>query len=520
MKKIILLALSAFSLSAMAQDPYFNNTIINTSDVFGTSRYVGMGGAMGALGADISVISSNPAGLGLITKTEASFTAGAAWLGNNSAKGMAKGTFGQFDQIGAVASFKGSGRVRNVNLAFNYQKKASYDNSFFGETHTAASWADQLYGLAEEAYTNRNYLYGNPDNYFNTLYGLAESSGLFDDVIKKNPNDPNSTLSISRGTLSAYELNLSMNLDNRYFFGMTMGIDNVDFRRVTDYWEQRTDEFGKIQDFGYCNEQRVTGNGFNLKFGAIVRPFESSPFRIGVTVETPTWYDLKYVDDQSLATKYAWDDKQGMAFYDPTPGMYHTHYVYDMSNSYINYLEYRITTPWKVRAQMGSTVSTNFAWGLEYEYANYPGATMKYPAPYGGTTTDEDFNDMTDMMLRPQHTLRAGVEYKPVSPLSLRAGYNYITSTTSPDSFWDPFYSDNALSYPTGLDYMNLSDTHIATFGLGYRHKRFYADLAYKYRRQTGEYYAFDSFYSNVDMSAIPVDLSRHSIVATLGVRF
>ena len=75
------------------------------------------------------------------------------------------------------------------------------------------------------------------------------------------------------------------------------------------YWEQRTDEFGQIQDFGYVNEQIITGNGFNLKFGAIVRPFESSPFRLGFTVETPTWYNLKYIDDQSLTTKYYWDDK-------------------------------------------------------------------------------------------------------------------------------------------------------------------------------------------------------------------
>ena len=520
MKKICLLALSALCLTASAQDPYLNNTIINTSDVFGTSRFVGMGGAMGALGADLSVISSNPAALGMISKNEMSLTAGASWLGNNSAKGMAAGTFGQFNQIGAVASFKGSGKLRNINLSFNYQKKADYNNSFFGETYTAASWADQLYGLAGEAYDNRGGLYGRPETYYNTLYNLAETSGLFDDVIVKDPSDPNSTLSVSRGSLNAYEFNLSMNLENRYFIGMTVGVDNVDFRRGTDYWEQRTDEFGQIQDFGYVNEQIITGNGFNLKFGAIVRPFESSPFRLGFTVETPTWYNLKYIDDQSLTTKYYWDDKAGKAFYDPAPGQYYTHYVYDLSDSYINYLEYRITTPWKVRAQMGSTVSTNFAWGLEYEYANYPGASTRYPSSYGGTTVDQGFKEITNMMFKPQHTLRAGMEFKPVSALAVRAGYNYITSTTTPDSYWDPYFSDNALAYPTGLDYMNLSDTHIATFGLGYRYKWFYADLAYKYRYQKGEYYAFDSFYSNVEKSPIPVDLSRHSITATLGVRF
>lgn len=518
MKKIFVWAFSAISLHAMAQDPYLNNTVINTSDLFGTSRFVAMGGAMGALGADLSVISSNPAGLGMISKNEVSFTAGASWLGNNSAQGIATGTFAQFNQVGALASFKGNGKLRNINLSFNYQKKADYNSSLFGEVYTAASWADQLKGLTDETKDNIDYLYGNPDTYYSTLYNLAETSGLFDEPIAKMSSDPNSSLSVMRGSLNAYEFNLSTNIENRYFLGITVGLDNVDMRRATEYWEQRTGESGRIHDFGYNNEQVITGTGFNFKLGAIVRPFENSSFRVGFTVETPTWYTLKYVDDQSLITQYYWDEKQGKAIYDPT--QLHSHYVYDLSESYINYLEYRITSPWKVRAQMGSTVSTSFAWGVEYEYANYAGTSVRYPSQYGGTTVDLDLKDVTATMLLPQHTMRAGLEFKPISSLALRAGYNYITSTTAPDSYWDPFFADNALAYPTGLDYMNLSDTQIATLGLGYRYKWLYVDLVYKYRHQTGKYYAFDSFYSSLPNTAIDADLTTHTITATLGVRF
>ena len=520
MKKVITLAMLALSLSASAQDTYLNNTVIGTSDVFGTSRFVAMGGAMGALGADVSTISSNPAGLGMFTKNEVTVTAGAAWMGKNTASNYTSGAYAKFDQMGIITTFRGSGNVRTVNFGFNYQKKADYNNSFYGATLSSASWADQLDGLAGEAFDNRGYLYGNPDTYFNTLYGLADAVGLFQDNIVKTPNDENSTLHVTRGALNAFDFNISTNISNRVFLGITLGIDNVDFSKSTDYWEQRTDNLGQIQDFGYVNEQVITGNGFNFKFGAIIRPLESSSFRLGFTVETPTWYKLKYIDDQSLSTKYAWNEKQDILEYDYSPGVYHTYYVYDLSDSYINYLEYSITTPWKVRAQMGSTMGTNFAWGAEYEFCHYPGTTMKFPSAYGGTTTDADFNDMTARQLQSQHALRLGVEYKPISALSLRAGYNFITSTTKSDSFWDPYFADCSLSYPTGLDYMNLSDTNILTLGLGYRSKYFFADLAYKYRHQTGEYYAFDSYYSNVDMASIPVNLSTHSITATVGVRF
>ena len=516
MKRIYALAMGFFSLAASAQDPYLNHTIVNTSDLFGTSRYVSMGGAMGALGADISTIGTNPAGISMISKNEVSLTAGVSWLSDNSASDFSKTTFAKFDQIGAVASFKLDGKVRNVNLAFNYQKKADYNRAFYGETTTKASWVDQLCGLADAAYYYRDDLYGDPHTYNYTLYGLMDKSGLLNVPIAKSPTDYNNTLSTTSGALNSYEFNISTNIDNRYFLGFTLGFDNLNYNRMTDYFEYRTGTDNSVQDFFYNNHQRVSGSGFNLKFGAIVRPIESSSFRIGFTIETPTWYKLKYIDDQFLETMY---DDYGK--YIPSNLPTYQHYVYDLSDSYINYLEYKITTPWKVRAQMGSTISTNFAWGAEYEYANYSGTTMKYPGSYGSTVSDEAFNFETQNIFKPQHTFRAGMEFKPISSLSLRAGYNYITTATMPDASWDPYWVDSALAYPTGFDYMNLSDTHIITCGLGYRYKWFFADVAYKYRKQSGEYFPFNPDYStDATMSAIPVDLSSHSLTATIGVRF
>ena len=48
-------------MPAAAQDTYESARLLG-SDLNGTARYVGMGGAMEALGADISTISTNPAG--------------------------------------------------------------------------------------------------------------------------------------------------------------------------------------------------------------------------------------------------------------------------------------------------------------------------------------------------------------------------------------------------------------------------------------------------------------------------
>ena len=61
MKRLyIAVLILAAVLPVTAQDTYESARLLG-SDLNGTARYVGMGGAMEALGADISTISTNPA---------------------------------------------------------------------------------------------------------------------------------------------------------------------------------------------------------------------------------------------------------------------------------------------------------------------------------------------------------------------------------------------------------------------------------------------------------------------------
>lgn len=66
-------------MPAMAQETY-ESANIATQDLNGTARYVGMGGAMEALGADISTINSNPAGIGLFRKSSVSMSLGPSFV--------------------------------------------------------------------------------------------------------------------------------------------------------------------------------------------------------------------------------------------------------------------------------------------------------------------------------------------------------------------------------------------------------------------------------------------------------
>ena len=78
MKKLYLFAVMVFvAMQVKAQNDIANldtyiGAQLTTEDLNGTARYVGMGGAMEALGADISTIGSNPAGLGLFRSNQVS----------------------------------------------------------------------------------------------------------------------------------------------------------------------------------------------------------------------------------------------------------------------------------------------------------------------------------------------------------------------------------------------------------------------------------------------------------------
>ena len=133
MKRYILLPLLAVTFAAQAQDSYTNERLTNnSSDVIGTARYVGMGGALGALGADMSVISWNPAGIGLYRKNDIALTFGGIW-GKSRIDEEDRGK-GTFDQAGFVYNIRtGSESCPYVNFAFNFQKKINFNHNFYAD---------------------------------------------------------------------------------------------------------------------------------------------------------------------------------------------------------------------------------------------------------------------------------------------------------------------------------------------------------------------------------------------------
>lgn len=106
-KIISISVLAMVALASVAQTQY-DAVRFGTGELNGTARFVGMGGAMSALGADISVMGTNPAGIGLFRSNNVSVSFG---FNKNLTESNFNGsvmkddrTRASFDQIGIVYS--------------------------------------------------------------------------------------------------------------------------------------------------------------------------------------------------------------------------------------------------------------------------------------------------------------------------------------------------------------------------------------------------------------------------------
>ena len=545
--RVIILACALLAGASAAAQTVYDATAIAQKDLNGTARFVGMGGAMSALGGDISVMGTNPAGIGIYRSNDVMATFGyslsSTEIDNRRTTLSVDKARWNFDNIGAVISTK-IGNVtplRYVNFGFNYHKAKSFyrnrraagDLGGYTQLDVIATQADGLTpdywgssnifnnndigwlsALGWEGYlisptlTDQKTDYRAQDEHGNPLYfdanGELTTSPTGADGRPNSPAYDNYDFygniagqhpylrefrSYERGGVDEYDLNVSFNVNDRVYLGLTVGLYDVDYSEYSLYNEDSEGEGGG----GYMLESYndISGSGVDVKFGVIVRPFEYSPLRVGLAVHTPVFYSLTYSTSAILTSDYT---DQVIDTYNYVDG--------DM------WYDFNLRTPWVINASLGYTVGSSLALGAEYEYADY--SNMDFTYAEGGAM---DFlNDEADYCLKGVHTLRLGAELKPVSAFSLRAGYNFTTSAYKGDA-----YKALALnSLTTDTDFANLKSAHTVTLGLGYHTGSFYADLAYKLDTYKSDFYPFMS----EGIQPMKETDTRSKVLLTLGYRF
>lgn len=510
MKRIIYMLLFILPLMVNSQNMY-NVTDLLDNDPAGTARFVGMGGSMGALGGNLSVMGTNPAGTAVyrsndfyISGVVDAVNSNATFNGNkkqSNYSGVALGNIGLL-----VASEIEASPLKFVNFGINYRRKGNLRNNFnMGGDPEGFSQQYPIYDLyrtspfdiskiTSDSYSSFNYSWLAllaADAYIcdkDSNFLVFPDGHPYENEVVFYPNYAG-YYSETRGGVNVTDINLSLNIEDRLYLGATLGLHIVDYSRFTRYYE--ADDEGTI--YTLDNNYSVSGSGVDFKFGAILRPFKYSPFKVAVSMHTPVLYKLTDFSSATIVGPYG----------------YEFHTTSDDCYGESLRVAYSLRTPWRFGAAMSYTFGKYLALNAEYEYSDLTGTSFMRR-----TELSEAQNEDIAYNMKSQHTLRFGAELA-LKNVALRAGYNYISAPFKRDAFKNMY---NAAITDTLTEYMNKYSKNIATLGLGYAGKSFYIDAAYMFQTQKSDFYPY--YDMSVVNPATTVRTNSHSVVAGIGFRF
>ncbi len=496
------------------------------SELHGTARSMGMGGAFGALGGDLTGVSINPAGIGVYRSSEISGTFG---LQNNTSKvGDIKNGATDFNvhNFGFVGYFP----LRNeampmVNFGFSQNRQKNFNRNIGAAGLVPQGGSRMLDYIAESSYGVKpsNLQIGKdlPDPFLSEpwLAVLGYNSWLIDPKTASDGTPyytPLNTMGHSalqeiisheNGYIDTYDFTVGTTINDVLNLGASLNISDLYHHLSTEFLEDLDNGNGRYDNGGYTlgNKITTTGSGVSTKLGLIYRPIHE--LRIGVAYQTPTIYNLTETFEAYL------DDDMGAYIANPDYEKGETY-----SAVFNNY--YDLRTPGKWTFSAASVLGSNIILSADYELKDYRDNKLRVPAGNANSSWYDIDNNFIENNAKIASTLRLGAEYRFSHQLSARLGYAWMENPYDSELVE---YGDMRVAGANTI-YRMEGDTNFYTAGLGYRFTReFYMDFAMVYQTQKDQLYPFPNLYfDDAVVDAAPFDLKNNSFrgVLTLGYKF
>lgn len=528
MKKGLLLSLAFICSTAVTfAQGEFEAFKMSKTDLKGTARSVSMGGAFGALGGDISGIAINPAGIGVYTGSEVVTTMNfrnssikSTQTGNSSTEDRFKFSFDNLGFVTTLPLF--SDAVPRLNIGFSYNKLKSFDR-------LVSTNGTGLKGSLTDFMAHRASISGPTDfsldqgnNIWKThdwLGILGYNSYLINPIGDNMYVSPIGNLGIDnslwmkeRGYINSYDFTVGTTISDILSIGFTASLTDIDYSLDTYYQEFFTD--GNYHgNFSLRDGISTDGTGYQVSIGAILKPIDE--LRIGIAYHSPTWYKMEDVFHAGLdhdLTSLLGSPEQTI---DPN---YERGYV--TSNGKYNY-EYEFTSPGKWTFSLASVIASKAIISVDYDLIDYK--HMKLHDYYWDDywIAESGVNEYIKQDFNLSSVLRVGAEYRFTPQFSARAGYSWVQSP-----FEKTFKANEIEVRTSGTSsaFVMEGDTHYITWGLGYRFtKNFYTDIAFVYKQQKDDLYAFTNTYEgdfSVISSPAKLETTGFQGLLTFGLRF
>ena len=458
-------------------------------DPIGTARTVGVGSAFGAMGGDFSVISINPAGLGEYRMSEFNFSPS---INNSSTNAYFVDDFGSnatrtnssfnLDNIGFVSANnrRGTGWVTS-NWAIGFSKLTDFDRSISIAGETEGTITDRFLEAAGNLEPeDLDGFEAGPAYDGGAIFlsdGIYVSDYLEGDIVQK------SQVISQSGGINELSLAWAGNYNNKLNLGLSVGVPFVSFEERKTYKESVVD--GNFSnDLEYIESLNTSGVGLNFKLGMQYKP--TTLLRIGMAIQSPTWYNLN--DDYSSRLAYAYST-QDESFS-------------GVGESPLGSFKYKYESPWKFTGSIGSVLRLGDINGFinaDIEFIDYTNNEFDFTAfsnnPVEISYTQE-VNNAIDNVLGTATNYRLGSEFA-YKKVRVRGGY---TISTSP-------YVDESKTFNSW------------SAGLGFREDKFFIDLGYRARSTQEGYtpYIVEAENSVEPLANFNTDYGK--FVATIGFK-
>lgn len=510
---------------------------LTQGDFRGTARFMSMGGAFTALGGDLSTLTQNPAGIGIYRHSEIGATLNidiqstkGESLSNTINNDQTKVACNNFGYVG-VANL--GGPMETFQWGVTYGRAVSFDRKYSGYLVPTATSLSNYIASFSNGYSpevldfGQNYnpyrdsdadwlsILGyagyliNPLNGTNNQYkGLYQKGTVGDALLHVR----------EKGYIDEYSFNFGGNFSNLVYWGLGIGVTDLSYTRITEYSESlenaaipnlRSGDVGGDAGFTLSNYKHITGTGWNVKFGLIVKPINE--FRIGAAIHSPTWYSLDHNYDATI----------GYSYYNPAIAQDRENPLEGEEYTDVASFSWRLRSPWKFMIGAAAVVGGRFILSADYEYQAYPDMTVKN-ANYDGYgylndyVNNEVVNNDIKSYTQNGNTVRVGAEYRVTPKFSVRAGYNVTLSNIKKDvreGATEVITSGTDPSYSFDKTRNNIS------VGLGYHSGAFSIDAAYVHSSRESTLKPYTNFGDNMSPSYKIKD-NNNNIVLSLGFKF
>jgi hypothetical protein len=432
-KYVIYLFIALSAGSIMAQNDLdairYSRTAVN-----GSSRFTAMGGAFGALGADLSCAANNPAGLALFKRGEIAFGFGIktthnTGIANNASSSVDAAKF-VYNNFGISQSWTSmTDKDSRHIVAFTNTQIQNFNNSamFSSYTNSTSIAQDMLNAAGQTSPTQLNSSY---EGLAFNVYVLDTFQNKYFSWVDLKKTVLQNRQIVTAGRVNELNFSYAYAYKDKYYIGGSIGIPRVTYTSTTTHSESDNkdsmtvtvtspttfsttyssglpggyypDKLGfnslSYQEFFY-----TTGNGINLKLGGVVRL--NDQVRIGFHYHTATlYYNLRDTYYNTMTSTFDKDKNNVISAKNPPDG---------------GYFDYKITTPSRAGISSAFIIGKICAIDVEYELINYKKAQLS-------SSNASDFagvNSVISHKYSYASNVRAGVEFN-VKPVMLRAGYN------------------------------------------------------------------------------------------------